>query len=180
MNSPSSFAPAPGQKVYFGRAHGEQTLGEVIKVNRASIKIKQLESRGTMKDHKVGTVWTVARSLVSPAPEGAKPELVSFPSNQPTNCGAREAAFCKFHPGVCDVCRAVSTAKAKRPEPVIMGAIQRAYINLSPENLSCDGELPQAQVRSRERALKSELRKLFLELGREVSEDEAYRAGNRT
>ena len=57
-------------KVYFGRTHGERTLGEVIKVNPSKLKIRQLEARGTMRDYPVGTVWTVPASLCSPAEAG--------------------------------------------------------------------------------------------------------------
>lgn len=49
----------PGMVILFGRAHGEQTLGEVVKVNPTTVKVKQLESRGTLKDHPIGTIWKV-------------------------------------------------------------------------------------------------------------------------
>ena len=52
-----------GDKVRFGRGRGEQTLGTVVKVNRAKLKVRQDESRGTMKSHPVGTIWTVPPSL---------------------------------------------------------------------------------------------------------------------
>ena len=48
-----------GDIVMFGLKHGEKTRGEVVKVNPKRLKIKQLESRGTMKSHPVGTIWTV-------------------------------------------------------------------------------------------------------------------------
>jgi hypothetical protein len=56
---------AVGDKVYFGRSHGEQTAGTVMKVNRAKLKVRQDESRGTMKSYPVGTIWTVPPSLCS-------------------------------------------------------------------------------------------------------------------
>lgn len=62
-----------GQRVYFGRNHGERTLGEVVKVNPSKCKVRQLEARGTMRDYAVGTVWTVPASLCTLAPEGATP-----------------------------------------------------------------------------------------------------------
>lgn len=64
-----------GDKVYFGRKNGEKTLGEVTKVNRKTYKVKTLESRGTKRDYKVGTVWTVPKALVWPADE--KPSRVT-------------------------------------------------------------------------------------------------------
>lgn len=54
-----------GDKVFFGRPNGEQTTGEVVKVNRVKVKVKQLESRGTYRSYPVGTVWTVPVSLLS-------------------------------------------------------------------------------------------------------------------
>jgi len=53
-----------GQKVYFGRANGEKTLGTVLKVNRAKCKIRQEEQRGIYRDYRVGTVWGVPFNLM--------------------------------------------------------------------------------------------------------------------
>lgn len=52
-----------GDKVVFGRSRGEMTLGEVVKVNAKTVKIRQLELRGR---HAIGTVWTVAANLCTP------------------------------------------------------------------------------------------------------------------
>jgi hypothetical protein len=146
----TTFVPTLHQKVYFGRSRGEQTLGEIVKINRVKVKVKQLESRGTLKSHPVGTIWTVPLSLCTPAGD-AKP-VVTEP--------ARPAP--------------VSTL-AKRPEDVIMNEILAVYGDLSPENLTCDGELPMSAVRARATSLRLKLRTLFAEIGRNVSEDEAYR-----
>ena len=35
-----------GMKIYFGRANGEKTLGEIVKVNSKNLKVRQLEQRG--------------------------------------------------------------------------------------------------------------------------------------
>lgn len=43
---------------------------------------------------------------------------------------------------------------------------------LSPENLTCDGELPRHQVREREVRLRNQLEVLEREVGRKVSEHE--------
>jgi hypothetical protein len=59
-----------GQRVMFGRKHGEQTMGVIVKVNPKKFKVKQLESRGGFRDYPVGTVWTVPAilcGLVDPA-----------------------------------------------------------------------------------------------------------------
>jgi hypothetical protein len=67
-------------------------------------------------------------------------------------------------------------APSKRPESEVLRDIENVYSQLSPENLTCDGELPRGQVLRRARQLKLRLRGLFTELGREVSESEAYEA----
>lgn len=56
-----------GDKVYFGRPNGEQTLGEVVKVNRKSLKIKSIEDRGWNRGKPAGTIWRVHPSLCRPA-----------------------------------------------------------------------------------------------------------------
>lgn len=62
----------------------------------------------------------------------------------------------------------------KRTEKQIMEQIVEVYGSLSPENLSCDGELPQYAVRQKYATLTKELRNLCKELGREVSEEDAW------
>jgi len=66
---------AVGDHVEFGRKNGEKTLGEVVKVNRKTVKVKTLEGRGTQRSYAVGTVWTVPKTLavkVDRAPNEAK------------------------------------------------------------------------------------------------------------
>lgn len=135
-----------GDKVLFGREAGERTLGEVVKINRVKIKVKQLEARGTFRSYPVGTIWTVPPSLVLPA-NGAH-------GTQETPVKLPEAP--------------------KRSEGELMSTIVGLYSRLSPENLSCDGELPRYQVRRRAAQYNRELRGCFKELGRTVSEDAAY------
>ena len=52
-----------GMRVYFGRENGEETLGEIVKINPKKFKVKTLEQRGTKKDYPIGLVWTVPPSL---------------------------------------------------------------------------------------------------------------------
>jgi len=159
------------QLVYFGRRQGEKTLGEVVKVNAKSIKVRQLEARGTMKDHRVGTLWNVARSLVEPAPEGtARPDV---PKTEPVRRPRQPRGFPFM--GTLDQLKA-HLQENKRPEPEIIREILGVYAALSPENLTCDGELSQVQVIKRSRALHVQLEALFREIGRRVSETEAYQA----
>lgn len=132
-----------GQQVMFGRDLGEKTLGEVVKVNRTRLKVKQLENRGTFKAYAIGTVWTVPPSLCS-SPGAAPP--------------------------------APAPAAPARSSDELMTAIRRIYSSLEPEHLSCDGELPMSVVRRRAAALRRELTACFRELGRTVTEVEAFRA----
>jgi len=65
--------------------------------------------------------------------------------------------------------------KDKRSEDVIMEEVLDVYCGLSPENLTSDGEVrASAVVNQRYRELKKQLRGLCSELGRDVSETEAY------
>ncbi len=137
-----------GDKVYFGRTHGEKTLGEVVKVNGKTVKVKQLESRGSIKDHPVGTLWRVALSMVCPV-DGAASSEATAP---------------------------VAAPGPKRAEPLIMREICSTYAGLSPENLSCDGMLPLAARHRRAVALRAKLETLFSEIGRKVTEQEAWSA----
>ncbi len=134
-----------GDKVLFGRSHGEQTLGEVVRVNRAKIKVKQLESRGTMRSYPVGALWNVPPALCHKVDEAGRaiPVLPVPP-------------------------------KPKRTEAEIMQEIKDIYCGLSPENISCDGELPMSVVRRRGQQLRARLRLCFQELGRQVTEEEAF------
>ena len=132
-----------GQQVFFGRRNGEKTLGKVLKLNRATVQVEQLESRGTLKNYPVGTKWKVAVALVTPAGE-------------PT------------------VTHAPAEPAAKRTEHEILRDIARIYGALSPENLHCDGEISATAARRRGAALTARLKACFRELGREVSEKEAW------
>lgn len=62
----------------------------------------------------------------------------------------------------------------KRTEHEIITEISNVWGDLSPENLSCDGELPMAEQRRRASRLNKQLRELFRELGRQVDELQAY------
>lgn len=50
----------------------------------------------------------------------------------------------------------------------------RLVCALSPENLSCDGELSYRQIRERETSLRNQWETLEIQVGRKVSEDEVY------
>lgn len=61
-----------------------------------------------------------------------------------------------------------------RAEKEIMNDILYCYVQLSPENIWCDGEATPSEARATEKRYRDRLSKLFTELGREVSEEEAY------
>ncbi len=70
-------------------------------------------------------------------------------------------------------------ASPKRPDAEIMTEILSCYSRLSPENLSCDGMLSRSAMARASAQLNAKLRELFKEIGRKVSEDEAYRSYSR-
>lgn len=64
--------------------------------------------------------------------------------------------------------------KPRRPEAEVLEDIVTVYNKLSPEYLTCDGELSKRQVASRKGALRARLEVLFAELGRTVDETAAW------
>lgn len=150
-----------GMKVMFGRSNGEQTLGEVIKVNPAKAKVKILQSRGNGRGGFVGAVWSVPYSMM-------------------THAGAT-ILLDEMTPAHEDL-PALMHAIVDPPVPynqfsetnLIMEAIVDTYNRLSPEWLTCDGELPRTQIIARKRELERRLRGLFMAMGRDVSESAAY------
>tara|TARA_A100001201_G_C4085871_1_gene200453 strand:- start:433 stop:627 length:195 start_codon:yes stop_codon:yes gene_type:complete len=50
-----------GMKVRFGRPNGEKTVGEIVKVNQKSVKVKTHEARGINGRSASGVVWRVAK-----------------------------------------------------------------------------------------------------------------------
>lgn len=145
MTSTNSFRV--GQRVLFGRPNGEKTLGEVIKVNGKSLKVRTLEGRGSRD--LVGQVWRVAASLCQPA-DGSIPTAVPAP-------------------------KPAGPDYSKLTEAEILAKVGGIYNQLSPENLTCDGELSRTEVARRYGALRRQLAACFKALGRTVSEDEIYR-----
>lgn len=56
----------------------------------------------------------------------------------------------------------------------VMNEVAEIYNGLSPENLTCDGELSDFQVRGKQRMLRKRLQDIFEEVGREITESEAF------
>jgi hypothetical protein len=133
-----------GDKGYFGRKRGEKTYGEVTKVNRKTVKVRQLEARGTQKAHNVGTTWTVPKTLWT-AEENGKPAYAAPAAPRP-----------------------------KRPDAEVLADLRRVECNLSPENLHCDGEISLSAARRKGAMLRRQRRELVQELGREPTGTELY------
>tara|TARA_R110001592_G_scaffold55805_1_gene170539 strand:+ start:81 stop:503 length:423 start_codon:yes stop_codon:yes gene_type:complete len=64
--------------------------------------------------------------------------------------------------------------RPSRSDAKIISELQRIECRLSPENLSCDGELSRTEVRRRYNRLMSEKKALIAELGREPTFDELW------
>lgn len=155
--------PKIGDRVVFGRRNGERTKGTVIKVNFTKAKVRQDEERGTLKTHSVGTIWTVPFSLMEldTSPAGAASAASAAPPAAPPATPA---------PNTADK----PLGQVFGTDAIILEAIHSVYIDLSPENLTCDGELAQHHVRARRAELERKLKFLFGAFGRVVSEGVVY------
>lgn len=63
-------------------------------------------------------------------------------------------------------------AKMPETEDELMNALDHLSAELSPENLSCDGELSRTTINQKLRAIRGEWKEIEKKLGRKVSEDE--------
>lgn len=61
-----------------------------------------------------------------------------------------------------------------RTEKAIIEEIASLYCALSPENLSCDGELRGSRLQTKYRGLNKRIAECIKELGREITESQAY------
>lgn len=149
-----------GMKVMFGRPNGEQTLGEIIKINPTKAKVRTLESRGNGRGSDVGAVWTVPYSLMTPSGVAIndRPPL-SLDGLVVRGSEDLPMPYSEFMP---------------HGDRCIMEAILDTYNRLSPEWLTCDAELSRSQVMSKKSQLERRLKSLFQAFGRPVSESVAY------
>lgn len=136
-----------GMKVIFGNgsANALLTLGEIVKCNPKCAKVKQLQQRG---NNPIGTIWSAPYELLTPADEKRQSAL---------------KAPLQYNPLM------------PYEDVMIVKAIDAVYNKLSPENLTCDGELADHIVRDKTRKLNVKLKRLFTVLGREVDELDAHR-----
>lgn len=141
----------PGMQVYFGRNNGEQTLGEVVKLNRMKAKVKTLESRGNGRGSNVGTEWSVPYSMMEPA--------------DAASAGVLTMASTREH---------LTYDPFAYIENLILEAILSCYSGLSPENLSMDGETSLRHITTTRARLERQLRGLQAAYGRQVGETEVF------
>lgn len=141
-----------GMTVVFGRENGEQTEGVIIKINFKTAKVRTTEARG---HRDAGRPWNVAWSLCHPCNTINTTATVV---NTPVALPKPKLKFNEF-----------DTVKN-----TILDAILQLYCNLSPENISCDGEAPMSVVRQRSMQYNTQLKHLFNALGQNVSETEIY------
>jgi len=140
-----------GQKVYFGRSNGEQTLGKIIKINDKKARVEILEERGRGRGGDIGCFWSVPYSMMKLADQST-----ALP---PTPVTPKEPI--KYIPFA-------------HLDNIIMEGLLCVYCGLSPENLCSDGEASRSQIQQRSAELNRQLRGFKLALGREVSETEVY------
>lgn len=153
-----------GMQVMFGRPNGEQTLGEIVKINPTKAKVKALASRGNGRGSDVGTIWTVPYSLMTPTGVAMLDEFNGRPPLSLDGLLVKGAEDLPMH----------YSEFMPHGDRCIMEAILDTYNRLSPEWLTCDGELPRSQVMSKKSQLERRLKSLFQALGRPVSESVAY------
>jgi hypothetical protein len=143
-----------GMKVYFGRRNGEKTHAKVTKMNGKTAKCETLEERGYNRP--AGQEWNVPYSLMTPVDSSVTPTVPSMPVSE----SVPEAPILVYN--------------QFDEDNLILEAIFGVYNDLSPENLSCDGELPMSQINARRTRLNRKLRGLCMAMGRDISEDEIY------
>jgi hypothetical protein len=188
---------ALGTTVVFGRPNGQQHTGVVVKTNAKSIKIRHAVTGVEWRCHP-----NLVRVVDGSAP--AMPAPVAYPAIpfkvgdrvtwnyrgmaykgtvlrvSTRTCGVRdELAGLQWRIGpsqlkLVDGDASVAPPAPKRPEDEIMGEILNCYSGLEPENISCDGEASITQQRITAMRLRAMLRTLLVELGRPVTEDQAW------
>lgn len=91
-----------GDKVVFGRSHGEQTAGTVVKVNSTTVVVAQDEVRGQTRIRAEGTKWKVPFALcrlangaaLAPAPFALMaPAAKPFKAGDTVSFAARGTTF---------------------------------------------------------------------------------------
>jgi hypothetical protein len=193
-----------GDRVYFGRTNGEKSLGEVVKVNRKSLKVKLLEERGARRSYTVGGTWRVPPSLCTLAdgdcpadrpaavpslfkvgdsvwfeglnltPTTLEKGLVNGVVTKVNSNGTCEIFGVNYGPNTRTVNASDMSLAAPRSEETIRKSFNAVYGALSPENLYCDGEASRSEVRRKSAVLNRALKALTKENGCLIPEGESY------
>lgn len=107
----------------------------------------------------VGTVIRVSKKTISVEPDDGRTRYWRVPPSMLRREGETDKA---------------PTPKPKRPEVEILRDLCNVECGLSPENLSCDGELSRYQTQRRYNKLMAEKRALIKELGRTPTDSEIW------
>lgn len=160
-----------GMIVEFGRKTGERTKGIIVKMNPKKAKVKTIESRGSGRGGDVGSQWGVPYSMMFAVRDAVTETSVVMQSfAQPENTAFKAFAQAK---SVADQPISYSPFQS-HAEQLILEAINSVYNELSPENLTCDGEVPAHLVYAKRSKLSTRLNYLCKAFGREISETVAW------
>jgi len=136
-----------GMLVVFGCENGEKTIGKVVKLNQKTARIETFEDRGSRT--KAGQTWRVGYSLIEPH----NGDVSNMPMSKPEPIKFSPFDYVTAH---------------------LMAAANIIYGQLSPENLSCDGEASYAHMKATSARCNRQLKGIFSALGREVDETECW------
>lgn len=139
-----------GQEITFGRPNGEKTKGTILKINKSSIKVRQDEARGI---HKIGTVWKVHPSMCSTNIQSGQNQTT--PSQAIPENSMPDRNWILSHKSEIEI-------------------LANIYGALSPEALSCDGEVSYAHARQQEAKLRKKLQAMFVLIERSMDEITVY------
>jgi len=139
-----------GQEVIMGRPNGMKARCRIKRVNDKTCTVILLEKYGNGRGSSIGSEWRIPYSSLY---------LADGTSSKPVVPVSTPLVYNMF---------------TQADDALIIQAIGQIHNNLSPENLSCDGELPITEVRRRYRAYNKKLDLLQKALGRTVSEMEFY------
>lgn len=148
-------------RVVFGRTHGEQTEGTVVKKNDKMAKVKILEHRG--RKSPAGTVWNVGYTLL----RLSKKIMPDVPMIGRQRRGVEDTSEPMGTKAVLEY----NEFSSDNPYLELIGD---CYSGLSPENLSCDGEASITSQRQRAADLNRRLRGLQIAVGYNVTEEQFY------
>lgn len=155
-----------GMIVEFGRENGQHTKGVVIKMNPKKAKIRTIESRGVGRGSQAGSLWMVGYGAIVAAQDATTEATIVMQSFvQPNNPAVKAFAQAK---SMAD--QPIPYSRFTHADNLILEAIYCTHAELSPENLTCDGELPMHAVNAKRSKLNARLTHLYKAFGREVGE----------